>query len=276
MNVRKEISRFLSEDIGNGDVTASILTNKRITARIVSRQQGIIAGAEFAKEIFAMMGCRVKIVKKDGAKIKPNQTVIQISGPARSVLSCERTALNLLSRMSGIATLTAEFVAKVKSANKKADLYSTRKTAPGLRYFDKEAVAIGGGKKHRMSLSDMIMIKDNHIASEGSLVTLIRKAKKRSKTFEVEVESQAGAVLAATLGVPIIMLDNFTPLQIRGTITALKNLGLRSKVKLEASGGINEKNIKEFARTGVDMISVGKITNSVGAIDFSLEVTNQV
>ena len=104
---------------------------------------------------------------------------------------------------------------------------------------------------------------------------MIRKAKKRSKTFEVEVESQAGAVLAATLGVPIIMLDNFTPLQIRGTITALKNLGLRSKVKLEASGGINEKNIKEFARTGVDMISVGKITNSVGAIDFSLEVTNQ-
>jgi nicotinate-nucleotide pyrophosphorylase (carboxylating) len=274
MNAKREIARFLSEDIGRGDLTANILTNKRITAKIISRQPGVMAGAEFAREIFVMKGCHVKIVKKDGTRIKPNQTVIQISGPARSVLSCERTALNLLSRMSGIATMTADLVGKIKSANKKTDLYSTRKTAPGLRYFDKEAVVIGGGKKHRMSLADMIMIKDNHIASEGSLVALIRKAKKKSKTFEVEVEDQGAAVLAATLGVPIIMLDNFTPGQIQKTIAALKKLGLRNKVKLEASGGISEKNIKEFARTGVDMISVGKITNSANAIDFSLEVEN--
>ncbi len=272
MNTKKELARFLSEDLGKGDITTDILTDKRISAKIISRQNGILAGTQFAKEIFLMKDCTVKITKKDGSSIKPNQTVLSVSGPARSILSCERTALNLLSRMSGIATQTSELVRKIKSTNPKTDLYSTRKTAPGLRYFDNEAVVIGGGKKHRMTLGDMIMIKDNHIASEGSLVKLIQKAKKRKKAFEVEVETLADVVLAATLGVPIIMLDNFTPGRIRKTITTLKKLGLRSKVRLEASGGINSQNIKEFAKTGVDMISVGFITNSAKAIDFSLEV----
>ncbi len=272
MNTKKEIARFLSEDIGQGDVTASILTNKRIVAKIISRQEAIVAGSEFVKDIFSIRGCRVIILRKDGTRTRPNQTVLKISGPARSILSCERTALNLLSRMSGIATLTSELVGKVKSVSKKTDVYSTRKTAPGLRFFDKEAVRIGGGKKHRVTLADMIMIKDNHIASEGSLVRLIQKAKKRSKKFEVEVENQEDAVLAATLGVSIIMLDNFTPEKIRKTVSALKKIGLRNKVRLEASGGIDAKNIKEFARAGVDMISVGKITNSASAIDFSLKV----
>jgi nicotinate-nucleotide pyrophosphorylase (carboxylating) len=272
MDTKKEIARFLAEDMAHADVTARIITNKRITAKIVSRQTAILAGAEFVRELFSMRRCRVKIIRKDGSKIKQNQTVLLISGPARSILSCERTALNLLSRMSGIATLTADLVGKIKSANKKTELFSTRKTAPGLRFFDKEAVRIGGGKKHRVTLADMIMIKDNHIASEGSLVKLVQKAKKRSKIFEVEVETQEGAILAATLGSPIIMLDNFTPAQIRKTISVLKKLGLRNGVRLEASGGIDAKNIKEFAKTGVDIISVGKITNSATAIDFSLEV----
>jgi nicotinate-nucleotide pyrophosphorylase (carboxylating) len=272
MNAKKDLARFLAEDIDRGDITAGILTNKKIIAKIISRQTGLVAGVEFTKDLFSMSGCHVKILKKDGASITPNQTILQISGSARSILSCERTALNLLSRMSGIATLTAEYVSKIKSVSQKTDLYSTRKTAPGLRFFDKEAVRIGGGKKHRMTLADMIMIKDNHIVSEVSLASLIQKAKKRSKTFEVEAENQADAVLAASLGVPIIMLDNFTTAKIRKTITTLKKLGLRNKVRLEASGGINIKNIKEFARTGVDMISVGKITNSANAIDFSLEV----
>jgi nicotinate-nucleotide pyrophosphorylase (carboxylating) len=272
MDVKKELARFLAEDIGRGDVTSNILSNKKISAKVISRQAGIVAGAAYTKEIFAMKGCRVAVLKKDGSKIKPNQTVLQISGPARSVLGCERTALNLLSRMSGIATLTSELVLKIKSANKNADLYSTRKTAPGLRFFDKEAVRIGGGKKHRMTLADMIMIKDNHIASEGSLLRLIHRAKKHSSSFEVEVENQDDAMLAAKMGATIIMLDNFTPNQIRKTISSLKKLGLRNKVRLEASGGIDAKNIRQFAKTGVDMISVGKITNSAPAIDFSLEV----
>lgn len=272
MNVKKELVRFLAEDLGSGDVTSSLLTNKRISAKIISRQGGIIAGAKFARQLFSIKGCTAKIIKKDGAKIKPNQAVMRISGPARSVLSCERVALNLLSRMSGIATQTADLVNQIKSTKSKTHLYSTRKTAPGLRFFDKEAVVIGGGKKHRITLDSMIMIKDNHIASEGSLVRLIQKARKESRTFEVEVDSQADAVLAATLGAPIIMLDNFSPERIKKTLGLLRRLGLRNRVKIEASGGINSQNIKEFARTGVDMISVGSITNSVKAVDFSLEV----
>jgi nicotinate-nucleotide pyrophosphorylase (carboxylating) len=272
MNVKKELERFLSEDLGRGDITSSLLTNKRILAKIISRQDGILAGVQFAKQIFSIKGCSVKIIKKDGSKIGPNQTILIITGKARSVLSCERTALNLLSRMSGIATQTADLVNQIKNTKSKSQLYSTRKTAPGLRFFDKEAVSIGGGKKHRLTLSDMIMIKDNHIAAEGSLVRLVQKAKKTKKIFEVEVDTPSDAILAATLEVPIIMLDNFTPEKIKKTITVLKRLGLRNKVKLEASGGINSKNIKKFAKTGVDIISVGSITNSAKAIDFSLEV----
>lgn len=269
---KKELVRFLQEDIGSGDITSEIITNRRIAAKIITRQACVVAGVKFAKEIFAMNRCSVKILKKDGIHARPNQAVLEISGPARSILKCERTALNLLSRMSGIATSTNELVKIVKSASQKTDIYSTRKTAPGLRFFDKEAVMIGGGKKHRVTLSDMIMIKDNHIAAEGSIIELIRLAKKRSNTFEVEVDTQQDAVMAASLGVPIIMLDNFTPRQISSTILALKKLGLREKVRLEASGGINAKNIRNYAKTKVDMISIGSITNSARAVDFSLEV----
>jgi nicotinate-nucleotide pyrophosphorylase (carboxylating) len=272
LDTKKELARFLAEDINKGDITSALLSTKKINARIVARQSGIVAGARHAKEIFAMKGCTVQILKKDGSIIKANQTVLRITGPAKSVLSCERTALNLLSRMSGIATATNELVRQIKSVSKKTELYSTRKTAPGLRLFDKEAIEIGGGKKHRVTLSDMIMIKDNHIASEGSIISLIKKAKKRAKTFEVEVDTREDAILAASLGVPIMMLDNFSPVMIRRTISDLQKMGLRKNIRLEASGGINTKNIKDYARTGVDMISVGSITNSVQVVDFSLEV----
>lgn len=271
-DVRRRLAGFLQEDISSGDVTGAILSDKRIRARIISRQDGIVAGARLAKEIFSIKGCSARIIQRDGSRIRKNRPVIVVTGPARSVLSCERTALNLLSRMSGIATDTDELVRKVRGASRRTDLYSTRKTAPGLRYFDKEAVAIGGGKKHRMTLNDMIMIKDNHIAAEGSLVRLIQRAKKAAKTFEVEVESTDDAILAASMGVPIIMLDNFSTSEIRRTMQVLKKLGLRDKVKLEASGGINKNNIASYARTGVDMISVGSITNSARAVDYSLEV----
>ncbi len=272
MDVKKELVKFLAEDINKGDVTSAILSDRKITATIVSRQTGIVAGVKYAKEIFAIKGCRARILKKDGTVIKAGQIVLVISGSARSILSCERTALNLLSRMSGIATATSILVKQIKSVSKKADLYSTRKTAPGLRFFDKEAVQVGGGKKHRVTLSDMIMIKDNHIASEGSIIELIKKARKKAKIFEVEVDTREDAILAASLGAPIIMLDNFSPKTIKQTISDLEKIGLRKNIRLEASGGINAKNIKEFARTGVDMISVGSITNSIQAIDFSLEI----
>lgn len=269
---KKELLRFLAEDIGKGDITSNLLPRKKIKARIFSRQKGVLAGVKYAREIFALKGCKVRIIKKDGSEIKPNDAILELVGPAQSILTCERTALNLLSRMSGIATQTSKLVRKIKVTTKKTKLYATRKTAPGLRYFDKEAVKMGGGERHRMSLDEMVMLKDNHIAVSGSLSRLISKARKKYKTIEVEVENQEDALLAALSGASIIMLDNFSPRDITKTVTNLKKAKLRNRVKLEASGGINEKNIQSFAKSGVDIISVGEITNSARGLDLSLEV----
>lgn len=265
---KKELVRFLDEDLGKGDISSALLPRKKIKARIISRQNAIVAGVKFAKQVFELKGCRVRIIKKDGTKIKRNQVILEISGRPQGILSAERTALNLLSRMSGIATQTNELVKKVPGKTK---IYATRKTAPGLRFFDKDAVMIGGGEKHRMSLDQMVMLKDNHLAVEP-LEKLIKKAKSKHKKIEVEADTQKDAILAAKAGADIIMLDNFTPKKISRTILVLKKLGLRNRVKLEASGGINSGNISRFAKTGVDMISVGSITNSVSGIDLSLEV----
>ena len=271
-NIKKELSRFIAEDVQSGDVTSVLLPKNKIKAKIVSRENGVLAGVKFAGDIFRLKGCSVKIIKKDGVKVKPNQIILQVSGNARIILSCERTALNLISRMSGIATHTNLLVSKIRKINKKTKIYSTRKTAPGLRFFDNEAVEIGGGHKHRMSLNEMVMIKDNHLLVSKSMKDIIKNARKRHKNVEVEVESQRDAILAASSGATIIMLDNFSPGQIKKTITALQKKKLRNKVKLEASGGINSKNIAAFAKTGVDMISVGSITNSVKGLDLTLEV----
>jgi nicotinate-nucleotide pyrophosphorylase (carboxylating) len=269
-NSKKQLISFLAEDIGRGDITSALLEKKKITAKIISREEAIVAGTIHAKEIFKLKGCAAKILKKDGTKVKSNGAIMTITGDAGKILSCERTALNLLTRMSGIATQTNHLVKKIPAKTK---LYATRKTAPGLRYFDKEAVEIGGGKKHRLRLDEMVMIKDNHIAiHDDSLESLIKKAKSKHKKFEVEVENISDLILAAKNGATIVMLDNFTPSQIKKAIVTLKNQKLRSKVLLEASGGINEKNITSYGKTGVDIISVGSITNSVKGIDLSLEI----
>ena len=269
---KKELLRFLSEDIQSGDITSALLAKKKIEAKIISRQQGVIAGVKFAKNLFQLKGCTVKSFVKDGARIKPNQKILQVSGSTQSVLSCERTALNLLSRMSGIATQTSFLVSKIRKVSRRTNLYSTRKTAPGLRIFDKEAVKIGGGYKHRVALDEMIMIKDNHLVLCNSMEDIIKQAQKKRKCIEIEVENQKDALLASKMGASIIMLDNFTPTEIKRTIAVLRKKKMRNKVKLEASGGISSKNITAYARTGVDMISVGSITNSVNALDLSLEV----
>jgi len=271
-NIKKELLRFVSEDIQSGDITSVLLPKKKIKAKIISRQDGVLAGIRFAREIFHLKGCSARIMKKDGTRLKPNQVVLDVYGNAGTVLSCERTVLNLLSRMSGIATHTSLLISKIRKINKKTNLYSTRKTAPGLRYFDKEAVKIGGGHKHRMTLNDMVMIKDNHLLVCNSMEDIIKNARKRHKHVEVEVENQKDAILAANCGATIVMLDNFSPAQIQKTITTLQKKKLRNKVKLEASGGINSKNIAAYAKTGVDIISVGSITNSVKGLDLSLEV----
>jgi nicotinate-nucleotide pyrophosphorylase (carboxylating) len=272
IRARKALDNFLAEDIGKGDITSNLLPRKKITTSIISRQEGIVAGVQYVRYIFASRGCKVKILKKDGSKIKPNQKIMIVSGFAHVILSCERTALNLLSRMSGIATQTNHLVNKISKVNTKVKLYSTRKTAPGLRLFDKDAVEIGGGNRHRMSLDDMIMIKDNHLAVSDSVLELVQKACKKYRTVEVEVEGLNDAILAAKAGVSIIMLDNRSPNEISKIINVLKKLHLRDKVKIEASGGIGASNIQSYARTGVDMISVGKITSSAQGLDLSLEV----
>ena len=272
INVKKELLRFLTEDAHSYDITSALLPNQKINAQIISRDDGIIAGIKFAKDIFKLKGIHSKSFKKDGSKVRANQKILQISGNSRDILSCERTALNLLSRMSGIATQTNFLVTQIKKFSKKTKLYSTRKTAPGLRYFDKEAVKIGGGYKHRLSLNDMIMIKDNHLLLSNSMEDLIKKARRKHKRVEVEVENQNDSILAAKCGATVVMLDNFSPTQIKKTIASLERKKLRNKVQLEASGGINPKNITAYAKTGVDMISVGSITNSVKGLDLSLEV----
>jgi nicotinate-nucleotide pyrophosphorylase (carboxylating) len=272
LSPKKELLRFLAEDIGKEDISSKLLPRKKINAKIISRQNGVIAGVKFAQDIFVLKGNKVTIIKKDASKIKAGQTILEIAGPVYSILSCERTALNLLSRMSGIATQTSNLVEKIKKINPRTKLYATRKTAPGLRFFDKEAVNIGGGEKHRMSLDKLVMLKDNHLAVSGSLSRLISKARKKYKIIEVEVENQEDALLAAVSGATIIMLDNFSTKEISKTIKNLKKAKLRKRVKLEASGGINSKNIQSYAKSGVDMISVGEITNSVSGIDLTLEV----
>ncbi|MDC0856488.1 carboxylating nicotinate-nucleotide diphosphorylase [Candidatus Nitrosopelagicus sp.] len=270
---KRELKRFLDEDVGKGDITSKLLQKKSIVARIITREETIVAGTMYAKEIFALKKCRTKIYKKDGKIAKQNQTILEIKGNAGDILTCERTALNLLSRMCGIATQTNNLKKQIKSVGSKSKVFATRKTVPGLRFFDKEAVKIGGGEKHRMTLNEMIMIKDNHLAVEKSIEGILRKAKKTSGKIEIEVETQKDAILCAKIGVDIIMLDNFSPEKIKKTINKLTELKLRNKVVLEASGRINSKNIAKYAKTNVDMISVGSITNSVEGIDLSLEVS---
>jgi len=270
---KRELKRFLDEDVGNGDITSKLLGKKRIVAKIITREKTVIAGTKFVKELFSLKKCKVKIIKKDGSLAKANQTILIISGDARDVLTCERTALNLLSRMCGISTQTNNLKKRIKQTGSKSKLFATRKTAPGLRFFDKEAVKIGGGEKHRMTLNEMIMIKDNHLAVERSIESILYKAKKARGKIEIEVETQKDAIFCAQGGADIIMLDNFTPGQITKTIKKLTKLKLRKKVVLEASGRIGAKNIEKYAKTNVDMISIGSITNSVNGIDLSLEIS---
>ena len=270
---KRELKRFLDEDAGNGDITSKLLKKKKIVARIITKEETIVAGTKYAKEIFALKKCKTKIYKKDGKIAKTNQIILEIKGNAGDILTCERTALNLLSRMCGISTQTNKLKKQIKSVGSKSKIFATRKTAPGLRFFDKEAVKIGGGEKHRMTLNESIMIKDNHLAVEKSIEEILRKAKKTRGKIEIEVETEKDAILCARMGADIIMLDNFSPEKIKKTVNKLTELKLRNKVVLEASGRINSKNITKYAKTNVDMISVGSITNSVNGIDLSLEIS---
>jgi nicotinate-nucleotide pyrophosphorylase (carboxylating) len=276
--LEERLKQFLAEDVGQGDVTSAAVVPTGLTAeaKVVAREAGIAAGIEEVEVLAESLGLSVKTEVADGERIKNGRIIMKISGDARTVLSAERTMLNLLSRMSGIATTTRKLAEKLRKANSITKIAATRKTAPGLSYFDKKAVLIGGGEPHRLRLDDMILIKDNHIAISGSVENAVKKSKQAvsfSKKIEVEVASVADALKAAEAGADIVMLDNFSPKQVREAVEALKKAGFLGKVLLEVSGGITEQNLLEYASTQVNIISMGALTHSVKALDISLEVT---
>jgi nicotinate-nucleotide pyrophosphorylase (carboxylating) len=278
--LEEKLRVMLAEDIGQGDVTTSLIVPADICAEasVVAKQLGIAAGIEEATVLLQGLGLKVEASVNDGKKVRPGEVLIRIFGDARTILATERILLNLLSRMSGIATATRNLVEKLRKAKVKTRVACTRKTAPGLLYFDKKAVLIGGGDTHRLHLDDMILIKDNHITLIGSVEKAVQKARKHasvSKKIEVEVTKVEEIVPAVKARADIIMLDNFSPKQIERATVLLKKENLYGKILLEASGGITSQNIIEFASTGVDFVSLGEITQSARALDVSLEINRR-
>jgi len=272
----KKINKFLQEDIGHGDITSTLLPPDTIVeAEVIVKEDGIIAGIEESLAFLQSQDFQVKPLVSDGEGVKKKTLILRIVGNARTLLSIERTLLNLLSRMSGIATKTHSLIEKTRNAGYKTRIACTRKVAPGLLYFDKKAVMIGGGDPHRLHLDDMILIKDNHIAIIGDIKEAIKKAQKSasfSKKIEIEVSAAEEALEATKSEADIVMLDNFSPKKVKDTILLLEKNRLRGKVLIEASGGINEQNILDYAATGVDIVSLGEITDSAKALDISLEI----
>jgi nicotinate-nucleotide pyrophosphorylase (carboxylating) len=274
LNVRHLLAKFLQEDVGTGDITSDkiIPADLEAKAEIVCKSRfAIVCGLEEASMLFDICGCKSEILVNDGSKVVKGTVVMNVSGYARAILKAERTVLNIIMRMSGIATETWRMVHLAKDVT----ILATRKTAPGLRYFDKKAVVLGGGATHRMRLDDMVLIKDNHLVLVSDVGKCIRLAKKNlGSSIKVECEArtkqEALAVVAAKADA--VMLDNFTPKQAQQTIRQISKMGLRNKVKIELSGGINEKNIRHYSSTKPDFISLGYITHSSRAIDFSLEI----
>lgn len=274
LNVRRILAGFLQEDIGSGDITSDSIIPEDLKARaqiFCKARSAVVCGLEEAAVVFDICGCRCKQLAQDGSKVHKGKAVLAIEGKARDILKAERTALNIIMRMSGIATETHYLTKKARGVK----VLATRKTAPGLRYFDKKAVVMGGGGAHRMRLDDMVLIKDNHLALAGSpkdcvknVATLVGSSVK----VECEARNMSEAIEAASAGADIVMLDNFTPTAAAKTIKTLSRMGLRKKCKIEISGGVNERNIGLYASSRPDFISLGYITHSPKAIDFSLDL----
>ena len=273
--LREFILKSLAEDLGDGDHTSMACIPESATgkAKLLIKEKGVLAGIRVAKELFVTIDKTLKFeaVLEDGARVVPGDIAFFISGPQQSILKSERLVLNIMQRMSGIATMAFQFRDKVKHT--KAKIIDTRKTVPGLRLIDKLAVRIGGCENHRMGLYDMFLIKDNHIAVAGSITKAVKECSDyrvlRSIDFPIEVETTNLLEVAEAIqaGADIIMLDNF---EIGDMARAVKLI--KGKCKVEASGGVNFYTVKNIAETGVDFISVGAVTHSVKSLDISLEV----
>jgi nicotinate-nucleotide pyrophosphorylase (carboxylating) len=278
MTMLNHLLQFVDEDAPSGDVTSdSVIPDITCEAVIKSEQDGIIAGLEEVAELFSHFEVSVKFLAKDGNKVSMNDSLLLLRGDAKKILLIERTALNIIGRMSGIATQTRRLAGLVTSVNPSCRIAATRKTCPGFRILDKKAVTIGGGDPHRMNLSDGILIKDNHLALVP-LGTAIMAAKKKTayKKIEVEVETQKNALIAARKGADVIMLDNMSPAQIVRTLKLLKREELRDRVIIEISGGIDEQSLPRYAALDVNIISLGGLTHSVKNLSVTLEIIPQI
>ena len=274
--INQIVDLALSEDLGHGDVTSEALIPPELEgqATILVKADGVLAGLEVARRVFQRIDPSLKVERliKDGTKVKHGDIAATVSGRVISILKAERVALNFLQRLSGIASLTAQYVAEVRGT--KARITDTRKTTPGLRLLEKYAVRMGGGHNHRFHLGDGILIKDNHLAvlrARGmSLKQIVARAKQKAPEglmVEVEVSSVSDALAAAKAGADIIMLDNMNPDEMHRAVSLLPK-----EVKTEASGGINLTNVQAAALAGVDIISIGALTHSPKALDISLEL----
>ncbi|MBU1326974.1 carboxylating nicotinate-nucleotide diphosphorylase [Patescibacteria group bacterium] len=268
--IDRSIKNALKEDIGSGDITttATISASRVLEGFFLAKEAGIIAGLEVARRVFFLSDPNIvyRANISDGTPVKKGTILASVQGSAKSILSSERVALNYLQRMSGIATQTRRFVLAVKGTG--AIILDTRKTAPGLRVFDKWAVKLGGGHNHRFGLFDMVLVKDNHIAAAGGITNAVRALRRKSrKPIEIEVTTMEQLREAVSLRPDRIMLDNMSVAQMK---EAVRLVG--SKVPLEASGNVNLKNVSNIAKTGVTYISIGSLTHSVKALDISLEM----
>jgi nicotinate-nucleotide pyrophosphorylase (carboxylating) len=277
MQVPDFLLSFIKEDAPFGDTTSeAIIDDLYCRAIITAREPGVIAGLAEAAALFQHFGVAILNQSTDGSEVAAGTIVMSVEGPARGILLVERTALNIIGRMSGIATKTRKMSAMIQSVNSSCRISATRKTAPGLRLLDKKAVRLGGGDPHRMSLSDGILIKDNHLALVP-LATAIRRARERScyQKIEIEVSSPADALSAALAGADILLLDNMTPALVRQVLQLCEGRGVRDNLIIEVSGNIDETNVLSYAIPGVDRISSGFLTHSVRNYDVSLDIMKQ-
>lgn len=275
MNLTEQIKQWFAEDIGDGDhSTLSCIPNDAMGAqKLIVKQPGIIAGIEVAKQIFATFDPTLEIEQflHDGDKVKPGDIAFIVRGKTQSLLQTERLMLNIMQRMSGIATRTAEYVKLLEGTNTR--VLDTRKTTPGLRYLEKMAVKIGGGTNHRFGLFDMVMLKDNHVDHAGGIIQAIDRTnaylKEKGKNLKIEIEVRNLDELQTVLnhgGVHRIMFDNFTPELTREAVKMVAG-----RYETESSGGITKETLRAYAETGVDFISVGALTHSVSSLDLSFK-----
>ncbi|OLE90432.1 MAG: nicotinate-nucleotide diphosphorylase (carboxylating) [Crenarchaeota archaeon 13_1_20CM_2_51_8] len=277
MLIEDALRRFLDEDIGHGDITTDALVDPaaKATGTVICKERAVVAGLSESIILLKLLGCEGKPRVRDGQEVPAGTIVLEVRGFGRALLKVERVLLNLLSHMSGVATATGELVDIAKKNRSSTRIACTRKTLPGLRFFEKKAVELGGGDTHRLRLDDAVLIKDNHLELAGSITESVRKAKTKvsfTKKIEIETTSPDQTVEAALAGADIVLLDNMTPQDVKKSMNLLEAKKLRDNVLVEVSGGITKKNLASYLKTGVDVISVGWITHSADAIDMSMKL----